>query len=131
MEYILKRLENQTVLHFNDIINERVINNMLSYPIVIELLNNHQLMGEFLAGPIWRKEVDQSNCAIAIDRLFIDGEELKADIIVLDTPMGRILNNFIDKGTKFKYSIRGSEVKDINGNIINISLAAIDISLAL
>lgn len=58
--------------------------------------------------------IDLSRVAIVIKRCYIVGKVLKAEIKVLDTPMGRIVKSLLDTGTELFLTHVGTAIRNNN-----------------
>ena len=94
-------------------------------PIVTEKLANRMFLCEFpsndedpYAG------VNISNVAFSVENLSFEGSELKADVAILDTVQGKILNNFINN-TTVAFSCSGAGNVDENNKVTDYELLSV------
>ena len=66
-----------------------------------------------------RNEISLQNVSHAIKKLWIDDnrQEVWAELHILDTPIGNLISNLIEYGTKIGVSSRGAGEVDEEGNV--------------
>lgn len=101
--HILKTLIGQVVevldkpnrngrIYTTQLVQDKIINDI----VVKEQLEQHMMFGEFK--PDCNYCIDASRVSHAISNLYIEGDKLKADIDILDTPNGRVVMEYLNKG---------------------------------
>ena len=95
-------------------------------PIITEKLANRMFFCEF---PSNDKEpyayVDLKNAAFSVENLSFKDDDLKADIAVLDTTQGKILNKLIDNNVTIAFSCSGEGSIDINNKVTDYKLLSV------
>lgn len=96
-------------------------------PILTEMLEQKALFGELSFPKDGRTETDMHNVSHAITALRKEADGLYADIDILNTMSGRILNEYVNKNN-FRTRGIGDAIADENGNymIDNYTLLTID-----
>lgn len=101
--------------------------NVLKNPIIAEKLANRMFFGEFL------DKEEKSNfiedVAFSTENLYLEDDDLKADIAILDTPKGEILNKLIDSDASVVFSCSGVGSVDENNKVISYELFSIDANI--
>lgn len=77
-------------------------------PAVIDKLVNKAFLGQFLSGDQDPFCVDMAAVAFNTEKLYFEGNELKADIVILNTARGRILNDLLDANINISFSCVGT-----------------------
>ena len=67
------------------------------------------------------------NTTHTIEKVWMEGDELKAEIKLLDTPEGIKIKESIEAGVKFKLIPRGTAIVNNNGMVSDYDLITIDI----
>lgn len=91
-------------LYSRKLVEDRILNN----PAVQESLKNRSMLGEG-GHPENRVDISYPEVALAVEKLWIpegDGDMLWGRFAILNTPVGRILNELVKYGTKIGISAR-------------------------
>lgn len=91
-------------LYSRKLVEDRILNN----PTVQESLKNKSMLGEG-GHPENRVDISYPEVALAVEKLWIpegDGDMLWGRFAILNTPVGRILNELVKYGTKLGISAR-------------------------
>lgn len=92
---------------------------------VMSQISGKKLYGELGSNP--SMEVDLSRVShIVEDARIVDGS-LVADIHVLDTPMGKIVESLMDAGVSIRTSIRAIGIIETDNTITDLRLVTFDI----
>ena len=131
-EYVLNRFTTTVLTCDKPTITGRIYpknlieKSIIEDPIIAEKLANRMFLGEF---PSNDKEsyasVDIENIAFSTENLYFEGDELKADIAVLDTPQGKILNKLIDNNVMLTFFCTGEGSVDINNKVTDYKLLSV------
>lgn len=70
---------------------------------------------------------DVSNISHLIKRVWMEGNAVKADVEILNTPEGKIITESLKSGVKFKLTPRGTGMVDDNTVVTDYNLVTIDI----
>lgn len=114
---ILKRIKG-VVADFKPNRNGRVYGrhlweNVINSEYVQEMMNAKCLFGENNHPQDDRTDIDLNNVSHAINKMWIEGDSVMAELDLLPTPAGEIINKLIDYGSKIGVSSRGAgEVYD-------------------
>jgi len=85
---------------------ELIENCVLNDKIVQEQLNSHSMFGMF--NPSWDEYmVDMSKVSHCVTNLYIEDGKLKADIDILDTPQGNIVNEMLNNNVSIISTLNG------------------------
>jgi len=124
--HILKTLKGQVVeildkpnrngrIYTTQLVQDKILNDI----VVKEQLEQHSMFGEFK--PDYSSYcVDASKVSHAVSKLYIEGDNLKADIDIIDTPNGRAVMEYLNKGGQV-YPIlygNGELVPTENGDVV-------------
>lgn len=91
-------------IYSRKLVEDRILNN----PIIQESLKNRSMLGEG-GHPENRVDISYPEVALAVEKLWIpegDGDMLWGRFAILNTPIGRILNELVKYGTKLGISAR-------------------------
>ena len=92
---------------------EKVINSEY----VKEMMSSKCLFGEANHPFDDRVEIDLNNVSHAINKLWIDGDSVMAELDLLPTPAGEIINKLIDYGSSIGVSSRGAGSVTSDGSV--------------
>ena len=102
----------------------------LDDPVIKEKLNDRIFFGEFGFPEDSREEIDMSKVSHAIKKLYKTEDGLYADIEILETPKGKLLEDIINKGNQVSFRPRGSgdliHKEDGSLEVTNYTLYSID-----
>lgn len=89
-------------------------------PSLGEILNDEKASRHYL-------DVNLRNVSHETQRLYVDGDVLKADIRIIDTPSGNLLNDMLTATPKsFVFRPRGSGYVSAAGKVLDYSLVSVD-----
>ena len=112
----IKLLDLDTQLSSGRIYSTEAVELSLEEPILKERLATNALFGTFSDDYTYGR-TNMLDIAFSVNKLYIEGKALYADIDVLDTPKGRVLNGLVKNNTSldFHTAFTGDVEADING----------------
>ena len=133
-DYVLKRFTTTVLTCDKPTITGRIYpktlieKSVIEDPIIAEKLANRMFFGEF---PSNNKEpyayIKLNNVAFTVENLSLEDNDLKADIAVLDTAQGKILNELIDNNNvTVTFSCSGAGSVDINNKVTDYELLSVN-----
>lgn len=127
MKTVLQSLKNVKVMSFG-VANEN--GRIYSYdsvdlddPILKEMLEQKMLLGELGFPEYGRTETDIHKVSHVITALRKEPDGLYADIDILNTVSGQILNEYVDENN---FRTRGSGIVKEDGTVVSYTLISID-----
>ena len=136
-EHVLKRFTTTVLTCDKPTVTGRIYPKTLIEEAVIgdsfikEKIANRMFFGEF---PSNNKEpyayIKLNNVAFSVENLSLEDEDLKADIAVLDTTQGKILNEIIDNNNlTVTFSCSGAGTVDVNNKVKSYKLLSINVDI--
>lgn len=127
MKAVLRTLKNVKIMSFDTANGNGRIYSYdsvdLNNPMLIEMIEQKMLLGELGFPEDGRAETDIRKVSHAITALRKESDGLYADIDVLNTPNGRILNEYVNEN---KFRTRGSGIVKEDGTVVSYMLLGID-----